>query len=163
MHVTWCSSLLSPSIFKGGIVIAPVRLSVRPSVCMLCSILLNHWTKSNQVWCARFSYELGVRQDFFFLGGGASPWGPGEGSKVNYQIRKVNFKDFTLIFMFVPKNKINVIFIMSPGSYSRDGTWGCLWVNFFSKHGRVAYQIEGDGEQNGEQVKCSPYGQTCDL
>ena len=25
------------------------------------------------------------------------------------------------------------------------GTWGCLWVNFFSKHGRVAYQIEGDG------------------
>ena len=44
------------------------------------------------------------------------------------------------------------------------GTWGCLWVNyFFSKHGRVAYQVEGDGEQNGEQVKCSPYSQTCDL
>ena len=42
------------------------------------------------------------------------------------------------------------------------GTWGCSWVNFFSKHGRVAYQIEGGGEQNGEQVKCSPYGQTCD-
>ena len=42
-------------------------------------------------------------------------------------------------------------------------TWGCLWVNFFSKHGRVAYQIEGDGEQNGKQVICSPYGQTCDL
>ena len=51
---------------------------------------------------------------------------------------------------------------MSPGSYSRGGSWGCLWV-IFSKHGRVAYQIEGDGEQNGEQVKCSPYGQTCDL
>ena len=30
------------------------------------------------------------------------------------------------------------------------GTWGCLWVNFFSKHGCVAYQIEGDGQQNGE-------------
>ena len=30
-------------------------------------------------------------------------------------------------------------------------TWGCLGVNFFfifSKHGRVAYQIEGDDEQN---------------
>ena len=36
--------------------------------------------------------------------------------------------------------------------------WGQI---FFSKHGRVAYQIEGDGEQNGIQVKCSPYGQTC--
>ena len=33
----------------------------------------------------------------------------------------------------------------------------------FSKHGHVAYLIEGDGEQNGIQVQCSPYGQTCDL
>ena len=37
-----------------------------------------------------------------------------------------------------------------------------LGVNFFPKHGRVAYQIEGDDEQNGIQVKSSPYGQTCD-
>ena len=66
--------------------------------------------------------------------------------------------------MFVLKNKGNWIFIMSPGSYSRDGTWGCLGGQFlFSKHGRVAYQTEGDGEQNRIQVKCSPYGQTCDL
>ena len=44
------------------------------------------------------------------------------------------------------------------------GTWGCLGQNFiFSKHGHVAYQIEGDCEQNGIQVKCSPYGQPCDL
>ena len=55
---------------------------------------------------------------------------------------------------------------MSPGSYSRVGTWGCLGSNIqicFSKHGRVAYQNEGDDEQNGIQVKFSPYGQTCDL
>ena len=51
---------------------------------------------------------------------------------------------------------------MSPGSYSRGGTWGCLGSFFFPKHGRVAYQIEGDDEQNGIQVKYSPYGQTCD-
>ena len=38
---------------------------------------------------------------------------------------------------------------------------GLLGVNFFPKHGRVAYQIEGDDEQNGIQVKFSPYGQTC--
>ena len=45
------------------------------------------------------------------------------------------------------------------------GTWGCLGSKFlfFSKHGRIAYQIEGDDEQNGIQVKCSPYGQTCGL
>ena len=50
---------------------------------------------------------------------------------------------------------------MSSGSYSRGGTWGCLGSIFFPKHGRVAYQIEGDDEQNGIQVKFSPYGQTC--
>ena len=32
----------------------------------------------------------------------------------------------------------------------------------FSKHGLVAYLIEGDGEQNGIQVQYTPYGQTCD-
>ena len=50
----------------------------------------------------------------------------------------------------------------TPGS----GTWGCLghfFLFFFPKHGRVAYKIEGDGEQNGIEVKFSPYGQTCDL
>ena len=42
---------------------------------------------------------------------------------------------------------------------------GLLGVNIFIffKHGRVAYQIKGDGEQNGIQVKCSSYGHTCDL
>ena len=100
-----------------------------------------------------------MRQHFF----GPSPWGPSEGSKVNYQIRKVNFKNFIPNFMFVLKNKRNGIFIMSPGSYSRNWDLWLLVGQFFSKLGRVAYQIEGDGEQNEEQVKCSAYGQTCDL
>ena len=62
--------------------------------------------------------------------------------------------------MFVLKNRINGILILSPGSYSRD--WD-LGVNFFPKHGRVAYQIEGGGGQNGIQVKCSPFGHNYDL
>ena len=41
---------------------------------------------------------------------------------------------------------------MSPGSYSRGGTCGCLGSIFFSKHGRVAYQIEGDDEQTGYKL-----------
>ena len=52
---------------------------------------------------------------------------------------------------------------MSPGSYSRGWDFGLLVGQFFFQQGRVAYQIERDGEQNGGQVKCSPYGQTCDL
>ena len=53
---------------------------------------------------------------------------------------------------------------MSPGSHSRGWDLGLLGGQFlFFKHGCVAYQTEGDGEQNRIQVKCSPYGQTCDL
>ena len=45
---------------------------------------------------------------------------------------------------------------MSPRSYPRGGTWGCLGVNFFFPNMVMwHYQIEEDGEQNGIQVKCS--------
>ena len=64
--------------------------------------------------------------------------------------------------MFVLKNKRMRFSLCRLG---RTPVWdlGLLGVNFFSKHGRVAYQIEGDDEQKGIQVKFSPYGQTCDL
>ena len=35
------------------------------------------------------------------------------------------------------------------------GRWGAQGVNFFFKHGHVAYQIDGDDEQNKMQVKFS--------
>ena len=36
------------------------------------------------------------------------------------------------------------------------GTWGAQGVKFFFKHGHVAYQIEGDDEQNRMQVTFYP-------
>ena len=33
---------------------------VCPSVCLLCYLLLNHWTKFNQILCVSYSHELGV-------------------------------------------------------------------------------------------------------
>ena len=33
----------------------------------------------------------------------------------------------------------------------------------YFKHGKMAYQIDGDDEQNRMQVQFSPYGQTGDL
>ena len=47
---------------------------------------------------------------------------------------------------------------MSPGSYYRGWDLGLLGGQNLKKNpknGRVAYQIEGDGKQNGIQVKCS--------
>ena len=34
---------------------------------------------------------------------------------------------------------------------------------FYFKHGQLAYQIDGNDEQNRMQVNFSPYGQTDDL
>ena len=50
--------LLSPRLFfksEGDIVIASVRPSVCPSVRSLCYLLLNHWTKFNEIWCVSFN------------------------------------------------------------------------------------------------------------
>ena len=63
-----------------------------------------------------------------------APWGPGEGSKgqISFNFNyKVNFKDFyTKLCVYTHKWKIqNIsdgIFILSPGSCPRGGTWGCL-------------------------------------
>ena len=62
--------------------------------CPLCYLLLNHWTKFNQIWCVSYSHELGAQRKIFF---GPAPWGPGEGSKSQISFNfnyKVNFKDF---------------------------------------------------------------------
>ena len=88
---------------------------------------------------------------------------PPPGSKVNYHLCKVNFKVFIPNFLYVLTNKRYKTYRMGF-SLCRLGlgvAWGQNFI--FSKHGHVAYQIEGDCEQNGIQVKCSPYGQPSDL
>ena len=114
---------------EGDIVIVSVHLSVCPSVCQLCYLLLNHWTKFNQIWCVSYSHERGVQLHFFLV-----PL-PGEGSKgqISFNFNyKVNFKDFfTKQCVCSHKSKIqNIsdrIFILSPWSCPRDVTlvhWG---------------------------------------
>ena len=69
---------------------------LRPSVCPLCYLLLNHWTKFNQIWCVSYWHEWGVQRQTFF---GPAPWGPWEGSKGQISLKfnyKVNFKDCVL-------------------------------------------------------------------
>ena len=64
--------------------------------------------------------------------------------------------------MFVLKNK-RMRFSLCRLGCTPGVRLGVARGQFFSKHGRVAYQIEGDDEQNAIQVKFSPYAQTCDL
>ena len=69
------------------------KIKFRPAVCPLCYLLLNHWTKFNQIWCLGYSHKWGAQHNFFF----DAPWGPGEGSKgqISFNFNhKVIFKDF---------------------------------------------------------------------
>ena len=45
-----------------------------PSCCSLCYLLLNHWTKFNQIWLLSYSYEWGVQRQFS-LPRPLGPWG----------------------------------------------------------------------------------------
>ena len=45
-----------------------------PAVCPLCYLLLNHWTKINQIWCVSYSHKL-CAQRIFFLPRPLGPWG----------------------------------------------------------------------------------------
>ena len=108
-------------------------LSVRPS----CYLLLNHWMKSNQIWCVSCSHEWGVQQHIFF---GPVPWGRTKSSnivKLQLQSQFQIFLNQTLCVFSQMKDikHIRGIFIPSPGSGPRGrtsgGTGGLGAHNFF--------------------------------
>ena len=72
---------LSPCFLKKASGILQSPLSVRPSR----YLLLNHWTKSNQIWCVSCSHEWGVQRHFF------SPL-PGEGPKGQISLNIIKFQ-----------------------------------------------------------------------
>ena len=95
---------------------------------------------------------------------GPAPWGPGEGSKGQISLNfnyKVNFKDFYSNFVCVLTNERYKTFqtdflFCRLGHAPGVGLWGTggsqgVKKKIF-KHGHVAYQIDGDDEQNRMQV-----------
>ena len=57
------------------------KIKFRPAVCPLCYLLLNHWTKFNQLWCVSYSHEWGAQRQIFFW-----PRPLGRGQKVKYHL-----------------------------------------------------------------------------
>ena len=73
-----------------------------PSVRPLCYLLINHWTKSNQIWCVSYSHELGVQQQK--MAPPPPPLGPlGEVKRSN--IIKLHFQWFLYQTFCVLTNK----------------------------------------------------------
>ena len=58
-----------------------LRPSVWTSVRPLCYLLLNHWTKFNQIWCLSYSHEWGAHSKKNF-----GPHPLGRGQKVKYHL-----------------------------------------------------------------------------
>ena len=50
------------------------KIKFCPAVCPLCYLLLNHWTKFNQIRCVSYSYKWGMQRQFF-LPRPVGPWG----------------------------------------------------------------------------------------
>ena len=104
------------------------KIKFLPAVCPLCYLLLNHWTKFNQIWCVSYSHEWGAQRTFLATPPGAL----GRGQKVKYHlisITKSISKIFIPNFVCVLTNERykayqTGFFILSSGSCPRGGT---LW------------------------------------
>ena len=142
VDTTSCDNIVIPTLFKksvGDIAIA----SVRPSH----YLLLNHWTKSNQIWCVSCSQWCPKAHCF-----DPSPWGPGEGPKGQISLNIIKFQLQSQFQRFLNQtlcvySQMNMKDIKHfsrdfhlaawPGSCPRDGTWGYCggWGSnfFFSK------------------------------
>ena len=123
-----------------------------------------------QTWSCGISNQQGWRAEqnankIFILGSNWWPWGEVKGQiSLNFGYH-VNFKDFYTKFCVCShkwkiRNISDGIFILSPGSCPRVGTFGHWGYPggqklFFFKHGHVAYQIDGDDKQNKMQVTFS--------
>ena len=59
------------------------KIKFRPAVCPLCYLLLNHWTKFNQIWCVSYSHEWGAQPKEFLA---PPPGALGRGQKVKYHL-----------------------------------------------------------------------------
>ena len=71
-------TLLSSRFFKKASGILQSPASVSPSVSPTHYLLLNHWTKSNQIWCVSCSHECGAQRHISFW---SRPLGPLGGAK----------------------------------------------------------------------------------
>ena len=67
---------------------------IRPAVCPLCYLLLNYWTKFNQIWCVSYSHEWGAQRIFF----APPPGALGRGQKVKYHLISIT-KSISKIFI----------------------------------------------------------------
>ena len=138
------------------------KIKLRPAVCPLCYLLLNHWTKFNQIWL-RVTHMNGASNVNFFW-----PRLLGRGQKVKYDlisitksISKIFIPNFVCVLTNERYKTYQTGFLFcclghapGVGLWGTGGAQGVKTFCFF-KHGHVACQIDGDDKQNKMQVTFS--------
>ena len=149
-----CSNHRCVYIDQCDIVFASVRLSV-------ILYLPKPLDEIHQIWCVSYSHVWGLQRQTFFLA--PAPGALGRGQKVKYHLISISK-------IFIP-NFVCVLTSERYKTYQRGfsfcrlchapgvGLWGPGYAQgvkkIFFKHIHVAYQIDGDDEQNRMQVKIS--------
>ena len=153
-------SILSPgSCPRGGTWgYLGAKIKFCPAVCELCYLLINHWTKFNQIWCVSYSHKRSTQRQILFW---PRPWGPGEGSNVKYHlisITKSTSKIFIPNFVCVLINERYKTYQMGflfcrLGHAQGVGFWGM--GQFFFQTWSCGISNRGGDKQNRMQVTFS--------
>ena len=125
---------------------------IRPSVCPLCYLLLNHWTKVNQIWYMSYSHDRGVQRQTIL----DPPLGAlGSGQKVSFACNFISITKSIQRFYtkLCVKDTKHIRRDLHSVAWGMPQGWDFRTLGvprgpiFFFKHGYVAYQIDGDDEQ----------------
>ena len=111
---------------------ASIRLSVRQS----CYLLLNHLTKSNQIWCVSCSHGLGVQQHKSFLPRSLGPWRGARRSSVYPSVHPSVTPSPPKLNHYTKSNQILCVsctFLAPPPGALGRGKKGQISLNFNSK------------------------------
>ena len=137
-----------------------LHLSVCLSICPLCYLLLNHWTKFNQICCVSYSHKWGVQRQYFL------PRDLGSWGEVKYHliaIKKLISKIFISNFVCVLTNEryktyqtgLSFFYLGHDPGLGHRGPRGHFFSNMFMWH------IKSTGMTSRTECKYNFLGSNC--
>ena len=135
--------------------------SVCPSVCPLCYLLLNHWTKFNQIWCVSYWHKWGVQRQYFFWPRPLGPWGGVRRSNIikfqlQSQFQRFSYQTLCVFSQMIDTKHIrrdfySVAWVM-PQGWDFWGAGGAKGVKFFFSN-MVMWHIKSTGMKSRTECK----------
>ena len=103
-------------------------------------LLLNHWTKFNQIWFVSYSHEWGVQRQTFFPGALGRRQVKYHLILITKSISKIGVPNFVCVLTNERYKHIGRDFHSDFGAPRGSNI-------IYFKHGQLAYQIDGDDDK----------------